>query len=342
MLKQWKIIGAAILLVLALTACSSQQITPQASAESGEGSAMNGKNGKAPIKAVEVPAETRSYTDQFGEVTIPVHPQRLLVLSTRYAEYLISLGVNPQMVTYVPIAEPEYREELFVSHGVQMVKYPQYEQNYELLLELAPDMILGMSAGMDAEVYERLNKIAPTVALRAGPSMDEAFPLLADLFDKKPEYQAVMAEFNQKAEQAKAALGQALGNKTVMVLRVEPKDYRVLGQLSNLGSSKLFYHQLGLNIPAVLANEKAWFTPLSQEKLPEIDPDFIFIEVRAAEGSNSEGNWKELEKSNLWKNMKAVRAGHVYPLNTNDFVGGEGPVGYSRLIDYIIKCLLNN
>lgn len=338
MFKQLKVVGAAILLVIALTACSSQQTASQASAGANEGLV---KNSEASAKAGEASTETRSYTDQFGEVTIPVHPQRLLVLSTRYAEYLISLGVNPQMVTYVPIAEPEYREELFTSHGVQMVKYPQYEQNYELLLELSPDMILGMSAGMDAEVYERLNKIAPTVALPAGPSMEEAFPLLADLFDKKAEYQAVMAEFNQKAEQAKAALGQALGNKTVMVLRVEPKDYRVLGQLSNLGSSKLFYHQLGLNIPAVLANEKAWFTSLSQEKLPEIDPDFIFIEVRAAEGSNSEGNWKELEKSNLWKNMKAVRAGHVYPLKTNDFVGGEGPIGYSRLIDYIVSCLLN-
>ncbi len=332
---QWMGMFVAVLLMVVLSACSaakeSEQQMPSANVESiaNEVPAQEGAE-----------AETRTYKDRFGDVTIPVAPKKMLVIGTRYAEYLISMGIKPAMVLGVPSVEPEYRLEYFKSNGVEFIDYPQYEQNYELLLTLAPDMMLTMGVGLEENVYDQLKMIAPTVAIDAGPSMDEAMPILAQLFDKETEYKTVKETFDNKAEKAKLALDEAIGDSTVLVLRADDKNYRVLGQRANMGSSKLFYQQLGLNIPERLADEEAWFTVISMEILPELDPDYIFLENRKAENFNGNESTKQLMDSAVWKNLKAVKTGKVFDLDTRDFVGGEGPIGYDKMIDYIVSSLI--
>ncbi|WP_019914127.1 ABC transporter substrate-binding protein [Paenibacillus sp. HW567] len=316
----------ALALMVVLTACSVNNASKQSLSDT-------------KVKETQTP-QTRTYKDQFGEVTIPQEPKKLLVIGTRYAEYLISMGIKPAMVAGVPSVEPEYRSEYFKENGVQLIDYPQYEQNYELLLSLAPDMIVAMGFGMEQDVYEHLSQIAPTVAISSGPSMDEAMPVLAELFGKQAEYKRVKAEFDSTVEKAKLALDKAIGDHTVLVLRADQKNYRVLGQRAKMGSSQLFYHQLGLKIPEQLAKEEAWFTVISMELLPEMNPDYIFVENRQAANFNGDETTKELKKSNIWNGLKAVKEGKVFTLDTRDFVGGEGPIGYPKLIDYIVSSLI--
>lgn len=66
-----------------------------------------------------------------------------------------------------------------------MIESEQYQQNYEQLLSLSPDLIVTQGEGIDTKVYEEMSKTAPTVALNAGPGMHDAMPKLAELFDKK-------------------------------------------------------------------------------------------------------------------------------------------------------------
>ncbi|WP_440111456.1 ABC transporter substrate-binding protein [Paenibacillus sp. QZ-Y1] len=181
---------------------------------------------------------TKVVRDLFGDVTIPVKPQNMLVMDSIYAEYLIEMGVKPQMVAFVPEIEPEYRAPYFEEHTVQMVQSEQYQYNYEQLLALSPDMIVTMGAGMEQSVYDELSKIAPTVALDANAEMDEAMPKLAAIFDKQAESAQALAEFNEKAKQAREQIAQAIGNKTVLVLRVEHNRYRFMGPKG--GSSSVF------------------------------------------------------------------------------------------------------
>ncbi len=334
------------MLLIGLTACSDGNdktvATPSGSASTGTGSGneANHSGSEEEPPAEKQAGETHIYKGPLGEVAVPVQPKKLLVMNTRYAEYLIEMGVKPQFVVFMPLLEPEYRADYFTSHGVELIEYPQYEQNYELLLNLGPDLILAQGLGMDEAVYGQLSKIAPTVALDSGPSMDEAMPLLAELFGKEAEYEQAKSAFDAKVAKAKAQLAEALGDQTVMVLRVEPNQYRYLGQHAKMGSSQLLYTQLGLNTPPYLADAPDWFTSLSAEVLPEVAPDYIFIEQRAAEGMDSTESWNQLMESSLWKGLKAVKEGKVFPLATNDFVQGEGPVGYSRLIDYIVSSLI--
>ncbi|MGG1616535.1 ABC transporter substrate-binding protein [Paenibacillus sp. NRS-1781] len=282
---------------------------------------------------------TRVVKDAFGDVTIPTHPKNMLVMSSKYAEYLIEMGITPQMVSFVPEIEPAYRLSYFEKHGVKMIQEQQYQMNYEELLRLSPDLIITQGEGMDAQVYEKVSRIAPTIALQAGSGMYDAMPKLADLFDKKTESEKVLAEFGEKATRAREKIHQAIENKTVLILRVDPKQYRYLGSQAG-ESSEFFYKTLGLKIPEIFKDSKDWFTPFSLEILPEIKPDFIFLEKRMIQNYNSADSLKSLEESPLWKNMDAVKNNHVFPLKTSDFVEGEGPIGSSLLIDYVVEKLV--
>lgn len=283
--------------------------------------------------------ETKVVRDQFGEVTIPTNPQHMLVLDSIYAEYLIEMGVTPQMVIFVPEIEPDYRAPYFEEHGVQMIEAEQYQYNYEQLLTLSPDMIVSAGVGMEQGVYDELSKIAPTVAMDSNSEMQMAMPKLAAVFDKTEESAKVLAEFDEKAKQAQEKIAHAIGDKTVLVLRVEHNRYRFMGPKGG-SSSVFFYETLGLNSPEVIKDSTDWFSQFSLEFLPEMNPDYIFLEDRTLKGYDTKESMDNLKESKVWASLNAVKDNHVFPLKTSDFVTGVGPIGSAKLLDYVVEKLV--
>ncbi|GGH46736.1 ferrichrome ABC transporter substrate-binding protein [Paenibacillus silvae] len=289
--------------------------------------------------AVNVADETKVVHDQFGEVTIPAHPQNLVVLNSIYAEYLIEMGITPQIVLYTPEVEAEYRPAYFKEHGVQIIEIEQYQMNYEQLLALSPDMLLTAGEGMEQSVYDELSKIAPTVALDSNSEMTRAMPKLAAIFDKSEKATSILTEFDEKAKQAREKIAAALGNKTVLVLRVEHDRYRFMGPKGG-NSSIFFYNTLGLNSPEAIKDSTVWFNPFSLEFLPEMSPDYIFLEDRTLKGYDTKQSMENLKQSKLWKNLEAVKNDHVFPLKTSEFTSGVGPIGSVKLMDYVVEKLV--
>lgn len=316
-----------ILVVFALSACST--------ANQGSSSVTNGKAAET-----ELEPATRVVQDAFGEVTIPAQPKNMLVLSANYAENLIEIGVIPQAVTMVEEIQPEYRPKLFQKHQVKIIPVEQYEDNFEQILQAAPDLILAPSWEVDALKYEGLSKIAPTVAVDAEGSIEEYVPVLGKLFGKEQEAELALQKYGEKIEATKKKLHEAIGDEKILVIRVEQKQYRVLGQEKGSPGSDMLYNKLGLNIPTELKDNYEWFTPFSLEVLPKLDADHIFVEQRQMQNYSSEESMKDLENSPLWQGMDAVKKGHVYPLKTADFVVGEGLVGYPLFMDYLVEKLV--
>lgn len=314
-----------MLVALTLVACSS----------------TNKENGNE-AKDQEEKSEPTTHVvkDAYGDVTIPNEPKNMLVLSSNYAENLIEIGVTPQMVTVVEEIEPEYRFKLFNDNNVKIIPTVQYEDNLEVILEAAPDVIIAQGAAIDAKKYEALSKIAPTVAVEAGVAIDEYVPVLGELFNKEKEAELALKKFREKIEETKEKLQNAIGDEKILVLRVEQNQYRVLGTEKGSPGSDMLYTQLGLNIPTMLKDNNDWFTPISLEVLPEIDADHIFVEQRQMQNYSSEQSMKDLENSSMWQAMDAVKAGNVYPLKTADYVVGEGLVGSPLFLDYLVERLV--
>ncbi|WP_145332402.1 ABC transporter substrate-binding protein [Paenibacillus xylanexedens] len=328
-------LGVLLIVVLLLAACSYQTANDQVEAGSAGAQTEVATSTQTESAATN---EVKVVHDQFGEVTIPVHPQNLVVLNSIYAEYLIEMGVIPQVVLYAPEVEAEYRPAYFKEHGVKTIEIDQYQMNYEQLLDLSPDLILTAGEGMEQGIYNELSKVAPTVALDANSEMDRAMPKLAAIFEKTKESEQILAKFDEQAKQAKEKIATAIGDKTVLVLRVEQNRYRYMGPKGG-NSSLFFYDLLGLKSPEAIKDADVWFNPFSLEFLPEMNPDYIFLEDRTLKGYDTKESMENLKQSKIWANLKAVKNNHVFPLETSAFTSGVGPIGSVKLMDYVVEKL---
>jgi iron complex transport system substrate-binding protein len=171
-------------LALALTACGS----------SDDGGA--GPSEKA--------AETRVFTADNGEITIPVDPQR--VVATGYAvPVLIEAGAPLVGISSWQRGEPLMSEEALATYRElpRVAGELAAETNYEAIADAKPDLIvIGVPAPVLADIsMDRLESIAPVVAI--GPTVPAAWRelsrLQADAAGALEQFDAVQAEYEAKA-----------------------------------------------------------------------------------------------------------------------------------------------
>lgn len=323
-----------LLLLFSLAACTNRNDNDHTNKEEVEKAENIEETNK------EVEPLTTIVTDAFGEVEMPTNPERMLVTSPRYAEVLIELGIIPHMVLFTNGIEPEYRLQLLEEHGVEIIELAQFEQNFEKLVSLNPDFIITSGIAMETSIYEKYTKIAPTYAAHSGYEMKDFIDEFATLFHKEVEAEAMLATYNQKINTTKETLRQQIEGKTILVLRVEPKDYRYLGYDSG-GLSDLLYRQLGFDMPENLKAGERWFNSFSIEILPESNPDFILLERRAIEDENSDEYYNDLLTNILWKNLDAVQNNRVFSVETKEIIESQGPIGYNLLMDHLIELISN-
>jgi len=277
-------------------------------------------------EAVEKPA-TRIVQHKMGETEIPAEPKRIFVTLQRIADPMFALGVKPHAIT-------AYGDVSYLGDKLEGVKvFDFYPINMETVLSEEPDLIVA-DPWIDQETYEKFSKIAPTVVID-GEGWRDYFPNVAKVLDKEAEYEEWMKEYDKKAASIKNELAKKIGEETVMVLRVQ-QDL-IMPWNAQGTASKVLFEDLGLKAHQKVSDE--WLQ-ISLEALPEFDADHIFLEVR----STTEGSQKyfddHLKDSSIWNNMKAVKNGNVYPITTDLWVEGDGPIGRDKMIDEVAKYLL--
>ncbi|MFT4260388.1 ABC transporter substrate-binding protein [Microbacterium sp.] len=104
---------------------------------------------------------------QFGETTIPAEPQRIVVVGVTEQDILLELGMPPIATTEwygeQPYAVWPWATELLGdAEPVVLDQTDGFE--FEKIASLRPDLIVGTNAGLDEDTYDKLSKIAPTVA----------------------------------------------------------------------------------------------------------------------------------------------------------------------------------
>ncbi|CAM4037027.1 ABC transporter substrate-binding protein [Saccharibacillus endophyticus] len=246
-----------------------------------------------------------------GESAIPASPQRIASLDYRLTDFLLALGLKPYASgTYPGGGMPPYLEPSLLE-GVQPLGD---EVNPEAVLNAAPDVILGRKA--QADLYDQLKAIAPTV-IADSPSEDwkEELRSYGAMFGREAQAEEWLSRYEREAEAAKANIAKVVpAGSTFLYLRILPKEVRVHGPKQAL--SDVLYGDLGLT-PARGVEALDDVVPISLEVLPDYDADYIFVEVGApnADGDqDADDNRSRIEQTSVWKNLKAVKAGHVYEM----------------------------
>jgi iron complex transport system substrate-binding protein len=309
-MKMITAVGALLIGSTILAACGQSK-----AADSGAGAAQQS-------------TASRVVATGMGEVTVPSEPKKIAVLVGTYADHLLTLGVKPHAIDSGEGNSYEGKEYIKEQLKDSIPLGSTFTPNLESILAAQPDLILS-NKGAHEKAYKDMSLIAPTI-LFENPDADWRRTLIqvGEAVGKKELAQKKVEEYEAKAASAKAKLQASVGEQKILFLRVLPKEIRVYGVPSRFG--KLLYEDLGLRPAANIPTNKDQ-EAVSMEKLPEINPDIIFL-------MNSSDNIEDFKENPLWKNLKAVKNGKIYAAEKDVWPWG-GWLANNQAIDYLLKIL---
>ncbi len=268
--------------------------------------------------------ETRVFAADNGDITIPVDPER--IVATGYAvPILIESGADLVGVSEWSRGLPMMTEEDVATYESleKVAGETAAETNYEAVAKAAPDLIvIGVPtpALVDLDM-ERLETIAPVVVL--GPTVPDSWRTLSELQADA----AGVSEGWQETKDAFEAKAAELTEKYADAL--DGIDFGHLGAYGDVSAGQ-FHREfpkswgtnvatdVGVNYYGEVKKKGGGAEDVSEypaiEELPEsfAAADAITYSL-AVDGSVSESVQYVLD-SNLWKQLPAVKAGMVFPV----------------------------
>nr|QEO74776.1 iron compound ABC transporter, periplasmic [uncultured bacterium] len=149
---------------------------------------------------------------KFGSTTVNAEPKRIVVVGVTEQDPLLALGVVPVGVTdwlkkYEGAINPWAKDKL---NGAPLptVLNDTNGPEYEKIASLRPDLIVGLYAGLSQESYDKLSKIAPTVAQPKeyndyGIPWQESTKTLGKLVGKSAQADKLVADVEAKIAKAR-------------------------------------------------------------------------------------------------------------------------------------------
>jgi iron complex transport system substrate-binding protein len=289
--------------------------------------------------------EEKSYTVEhaMGSTTIKGTPKKVVILTNEGTEALLALGVKPVGAVQSWLGDPWYDHIKKEMDGVEVVGV-ESEVNVEKIASLKPDLIIGNKLRHE-KVYDQLSAIAPTVfseTLRG--DWQDNFKLYAKALNLEEKGNQVLSDFDQHIADLKGKLGDKV-NQQVSVVRFMAGKSRIYYTDSFSG---VIFDKLGFKREA---QQEALFTPdnklgllaveVGKEVIPKMDGDLLFYFTYAPQGDQAAlDTAKEWTNDPLWKNLNAVKSGHVYEVSDATWNTAGGVMAANIMLDDLEKILL--
>ncbi|RDF06035.1 Fe(3+) dicitrate ABC transporter substrate-binding protein [Haemophilus sputorum] len=252
--------------------------------------------------------------DAKGEFTLDKTPSRVVALEYSFVDALAQVGVSPVGVAddnKVDRILPQVREKIAAWQSVGTRSQP----SLEVIASLKPDLIIADPSRHTA-VFEELKKIAPTVMFDSRHESYqenlETAQKIGDLVGKSAEMKAKINEHNDYIANIAKNLG-VQGKKASFGTSREDK-FNIQNDNGYVGS---FLTTLGF-APTKLNSDQA-FVEINLEQLVMEKPEYLFIAHY-----RDESIARKWEAEPLWKAIPAVKANHVYSVDSDMWARGRG------------------
>ncbi|MFF2885731.1 ABC transporter substrate-binding protein [Paenibacillus sp. NPDC057967] len=282
----------------------------------------NGTGGEEPAKEEESGTQKITYLDQ--EYELPAKVERIVIAGAVEAmEDSIVLDVNPVGANSFSGVFPPLFESI-TKNAVSVGE--KTEPNYEAILSLKPDVILG-STKFPPEAAEKLSAIAPTILYsHVSTNWEANLKLLGELSGKQEQAEAEISKYKADLVAAKLEVGDSLKDKKVVVVRLRGGQMYVYP--ANVYFNPSLYEELGLAVPAEIAAAKAQ-EALSVEKFAEMNPDYLFLQFSPDENKDTPNALEELQANPIMKSAAAFKNGKAF-VNVIDPLA-QGGTAYSKI-----------
>ncbi|MDO3411761.1 ABC transporter substrate-binding protein [Saccharibacillus sp. CPCC 101409] len=313
--------GAGLLtasLLAAAVGCSSDATTSDVGGKSASDAPAAGSQAESaeaaaadsggPDTEETQPGGSVSYTDYMGHtVDIPAHPQRIIYYGETLGD-LLELGVAPVGTA------TEYLAGRIFSGEVPDIQDVGTPPDPEKSLTLAPDLII--TANPDEKEFATLSKVAPVILFDTFAPLEERMQELGVILNKRGEAKQWLAQYEASAAKMWDNLrAQGVGaDETAAVFTFYPGNR--LFVMANSGLPQALYQKGGFTAPPAIRtilDEGTGFVEISPEVLDEYAADRIFILNAVAD--EAQESTEALLKTDIWKKLPAVQAGHVYRID---------------------------
>lgn len=262
--------------------------------------------------------ETLVVSHELGETTVNKNPKRVVVFDYGILDSLDKLEVEG-IVGLVQDGLPEHLSK-FESEDYSSVGSLK-EPNMEKVFELTPDLII--ISGRQADYYEELSKIAPTIHLGVNnenylESFSENMNKLGEIFGKEKAVEKELTAITEAIEELNAKVTEK--NVNGLITLANDGSFSVYGAESRFG---IIHNSFGVTpvdetIEASTHGQKASF-----EYIVEKNPQYLFVVDRAAivGGTTSA---KELFENELMKKTDVYKNDNIVYLNPNIWYTATG------------------
>ncbi|WP_235734898.1 ABC transporter substrate-binding protein [Nocardioides alcanivorans] len=184
----------------------------------------------------------------------------------------------------------------------------------EKLIELDPDLVIGMDHGGLGIDYEEVAELFPTVILgiEEPTNVWDNYPQIADLVGRSTDYEEGNAAIDAQLAEIKEEFGDELADLRVTSLNMADQLY--VDTSKSLSYRRMDAAGFVYN-PDYTSSPERYVEEFATENLADLaDQDIIFYEVDR--DGEVEGPLQEILDSASFKRLPAVKAGNVFPLAT--------------------------
>lgn len=276
--------------------------------------------------------DCRTVQHALGEACVPTAPQRLVSLDDTTLADALALGVPSVGASLI---EGRLVADYLASRSSQTELLGKSEQpNLEKMLQIKPDLIVGIDL-FSKPIFKQLSQIAPTALGRWNgyPTWHEHFNFVANVLDKEDEAKQVWEAYKQKIDKIRAALGNQLQDVEVSVIYAYDDTITIDAENSFAGS---ILADIGIHQPKAQAAVEDGIIVLSEELIPKIDADIVFVSIYDTESEQILEDWQQKP---LWNQLRAVQTGQVYVVDANIWRAGD-PIAADLVTDDLFKYLV--
>ncbi|MDA0180474.1 iron-siderophore ABC transporter substrate-binding protein [Solirubrobacter phytolaccae] len=262
-------------------------------------------------------APRSTVTHKFGKTEVPADPKRVVTVGYTDQDAILALGVTPVAVGefgggYEWRTRPWAQAAL---KGAEPEVVTDQQINFEAVAAQRPDLIIGINAGLKQADYDKLSRIAPTVAqsgdyINFGMPWDEQTLLVGQALGREEKAKEVVADVQAQLDAFKAKHADFAG-KTAIMAYGGPDGY---GAYATGDTRSRFLSDIGFTTPKEvdkLAGDQ-FYAQFSQEQFRLMDQDVVVMY----------GAQKDILANPVFKRLDAVKEDRVIYLDLKDQMAG--------------------
>ncbi|MYL31637.1 MULTISPECIES: ABC transporter substrate-binding protein [Halobacillus] len=306
--KKWGLILLVLVITTLLAACGNEG----ASSEDTSSESTNADDSGEETNTLEI-------EHAMGMTTIEGTPEKVVTLYQGANDAITAFEVEPVGIVESWVEKPIYKYLRDDLEGTTLVG-EETQPNLEEIAKLNPDVIFASKLRHE-EIYEKLNKIAPTIAIDQVYDFKGTVDLMGQTLNKEDKAEEIMTNWDNRIEDFKAKASEKLGEDwplNVSILNFRSDHARIY--FDSFAGSIL--KEAGFTRPENQQSDEWGMKLTDKESISEMNADVFYIFM--SDEPAIKDNFEEWTNHPLWKNLDAVKNDEVHMVDevTWNMAGG--------------------